>query len=105
MATPDTAMQHSKQVTTLVADGMQAKVSVHGPGEAVSFGLRARHIQLHPPISHSESMDCTRGALIHACEGCDWHLQVKEMGGGSLDWSALALAARKQAGLSTAPLN
>ncbi len=31
-------------------------------------------------------------------------MQVKDMGGGGLDWSALSLAVRKQAGLSIAPL-
>ena len=35
-------------------------------------------------------------------EGCCAHgeerMQVKEMGGGSLDWSSLVLAVRKQAG-------
>ena len=54
-ATPDTTMQHPKQVRALVAGNMAGTVSVHvhGSGEANSSGLRARHIQLQQPILHS----------------------------------------------------
>lgn len=48
---------------------------------------------------------CCAGAPLPVIDVVLKHMeQVKQMGGGDLDFAALALAVRKQAGLSTAPL-
>lgn len=62
------------------------------PGFALTGGIK--------DVSHMQRLGRQSGAPLPIVDIVLQHMQqVKDMGGGNLDWSSLALAVRKEAGL------
>ena len=91
MPVVDILMQHMQQVHMHLPCSVQPHALLHVrlvgklPEKCIlQSTMQMLLVCIHP----SHSVCCT---------------QVKDMGGGSLDWSAAALATRKEAGLSVSP--
>lgn len=68
--------------------------------QCLIYTYQQNWVVMHSSNSSEPWSCCATGAPLPIADITYQHMtEVKDMGGGSLDWSALALALRKQAGL------